>query len=118
MRKIAAMCETHYVGLIPHCTGPIATTVLVYACGTFSGPAMMEMTNNGKQTHSHLPEHYDFHDGKLWPTKSPGLGVKIDTGQLELAAEITEAKQPIPLLHRDEWFHHNLVNGPRSLKIT
>ena len=31
--KIEALCETHYVGLIPHFTGPIAEAALVQTCG-------------------------------------------------------------------------------------
>src|SRR5262249_39093387 len=31
--KIAALCETHYVGLIPHFTGPVSEAALVHACG-------------------------------------------------------------------------------------
>ena len=41
--KIMALCETHYVGLIPHFTGPISEAALVHLCGAFSGPALMEM---------------------------------------------------------------------------
>src|SRR5579875_872786 len=33
--KIAALCETHYVGLIPHFTGPVAEAALVHALSTF-----------------------------------------------------------------------------------
>ena len=44
MMKIAALCETHYVGLVPHFTGPISEAALVHACGVFPGPALMEMT--------------------------------------------------------------------------
>jgi galactonate dehydratase len=28
--KLAAICETHYVGLVPHFTGPIAEAALVH----------------------------------------------------------------------------------------
>ncbi len=37
MMKIAAICETHFVGIVPHFTGPIATAALVNSLGTFSG---------------------------------------------------------------------------------
>ncbi|MDQ2946072.1 MAG: mandelate racemase/muconate lactonizing enzyme family protein, partial [Acidobacteriota bacterium] len=40
MMKIAAICETHFVGIIPHFTGPIATAALVNCLGTFSGPVL------------------------------------------------------------------------------
>jgi len=38
--KIAALCETHYVGMIPHATGPVATAALVHALSTFPGPQL------------------------------------------------------------------------------
>ncbi len=98
--KIAALCETHYVGLVPHFTGPIAEAALVHACSTFSGPVMMEMTGDGTQEIPYLPQGYDFRSGKLWPNKRAGLGVEVDTGKLELMAEVTEPSRPIPLYRR------------------
>jgi len=100
--KIAALCETHYVGLIPHFTGPVAEAALVHACGVFSGPVLMEMTGEGKVSYPHLPESYDFHNGKMWPNRRPGLGVTLDTKPLQLAAEITERSRPIPMFHRPD----------------
>ena len=38
MMKVAAICETHAVGIVPHFTGPIATAGLVNCLSTFSGP--------------------------------------------------------------------------------
>ena len=43
-KKIMSMCETHYVGLIPHFTGPIATAALTHCVSTFTGFVMMEWT--------------------------------------------------------------------------
>ncbi|MBZ5545354.1 MAG: mandelate racemase/muconate lactonizing enzyme family protein [Acidobacteriia bacterium] len=86
--KIAAMCETHYVGLIPHFTGPLSEAALVHACGVFSGPVLMEMLGDG--------------NGKLWPNRRPGLGVTLDTKPLQLVLEITERSRPIPMLHRPD----------------
>jgi len=100
--KILALCETHYVGLIPHFTGPVSEAALVHACGVFSGPVLMEMTGEGKPDYPHLPECYDFRDGKMWPNRRPGLGVTLDTSPLQLAAEITERLRPIPMLHRPD----------------
>src|SRR5947199_10467362 len=42
MMKIAAICETHFVGIVPHFTGPIATAALVNSLGTFSGPLLRD----------------------------------------------------------------------------
>ena len=100
--KIAALCETHYVGLIPHFTGPIGEAALVHCCGTFSGPVMMEMTRDGKHELPHLPQCYDFRNGKMWPNDRPGLGVEFDVNRLDMVAEITEHARPIPLYHRPD----------------
>jgi galactonate dehydratase len=100
--KIAALCETHYVGLIPHFTGPISEAALVHACGVFSGPVLMEMTGAGPREEPHLPQHFDFRQGKLWPNRRPGLGVEFDSKRLQMIAEITEHSEPIPLLRRPD----------------
>jgi L-alanine-DL-glutamate epimerase-like enolase superfamily enzyme len=89
MMKVAALCETHFVGIIPHFTGPIATAALVNSLGTFSGPVLMEYNFQGR-TLPHLPVCLDFKNGKLYPNNRPGLGVELDMKQLKLVAEITE----------------------------
>lgn len=89
MLKIMAICETHFVGIIPHFTGPIATAALVNTLGTFSGPVLMEYNFQGK-TLPHLPVCLDFKNGKLYPNDRPGLGVELDMKQLKLVTEITQ----------------------------
>lgn len=100
--KIAALCETHYVGLTPHFTGPVSIAALVHCCAVFSGPCLNEMTENGSQRYDHLPACYDFKNGKLWPNARPGLGVELDTKPLKLVAEVTEKSTPIPLFRRPD----------------
>src|SRR5215469_16679237 len=89
MAKIAAMCETHFVGIVPHFTGPIATAALVNTLGTFSGPVVMEYNYQGREL-PHLPQCLVFKDGKLYPNQRPGLGVEVDFKQLTQIAEWTE----------------------------
>src|SRR5580692_5245491 len=89
MVKIAAMCETHFVGMVPHFTGPISTAALVNCLGTFSGPVMMEYNYQGR-TLPHLPVCLDFKNGKLYPNDRPGLGVELDMKQLTQILEVTE----------------------------
>lgn len=89
MMKIAAICETHFVGMVPHFTGPIATAALVNSLGTFSGPLLMEYNFQGK-TMPYLPACLDFKDGKLFPNERPGLGVELDLKYLNKIAEYTE----------------------------
>ena len=89
MVKIAAICETHFTGIIPHFTGPIATAALVNTLSTFSGPVLMEYNFQGR-TLPHLPVCLDFKNGKLYPNERPGLGVELDMKQLTQIAEITQ----------------------------
>ena len=102
MLKIAALCETHYVGLVPHFTGPISVAALVHVLGAYSGPVMQELTGDGTRSFDYLPEKYDFRNGKLWPNNRPGLGVTLDTQALEMVLEVTEHRQPTPLYRRPD----------------
>ncbi len=88
--KIAALCETHYVGLIPHFTGPVSTAALVHACGAFSGPVLMEMTGAAPADFPYLPRVLDFKNGRLWLNDRPGLGVEFDPSRAQFVAEFTE----------------------------
>ena len=100
--KICALAETHLVGMIPHFTGPIGETSLVHCLTATSVVALMEMTGAGRRPWPHLPESYDFHDGKLWPNDRPGLGVTLDTKPLQLVGEWTKPFQAIKMNHRPD----------------
>ncbi|HYW46516.1 MAG TPA: mandelate racemase/muconate lactonizing enzyme family protein [Bryobacteraceae bacterium] len=89
MMKVLAICETHFVGIVPHFTGPISTAALVNALGTFSGPVLMEY-NYGGRTIPHMPVGLDFKEGKLYPSDRPGLGVELDMKPLKQVTEITQ----------------------------
>ncbi len=89
MMKVAAICETHFIGIVPHFTGPIATAALVNSLGTFSGPVLMEY-NYGGRTIPHMPVGLDFKEGKLYASERPGLGVELDMKPLTQIAEITQ----------------------------
>lgn len=89
MMKVAGMCETHAVGIIPHFTGPIATAALVNCLSTFSGPVMMEYNYGGRPI-DYLPECLDFKNGKAYTNDRPGLGATLDLKLLTLIGEVTE----------------------------
>jgi galactonate dehydratase len=89
MMKVAAICETHAVGIIPHFTGPIATAGLVNCLSTFSGPVLMEY-NYGGVPIDYLPECLDFKNGKAFTNERPGLGVTPDMKLLTMIGEVTE----------------------------
>jgi L-alanine-DL-glutamate epimerase-like enolase superfamily enzyme len=85
--KILAIAETHYVGAIPHFTGPIAEAALVHCLTASSGIALMEMLGDGSRSYPHLPQMYDFSEGKMWPNDRPGLGVEVDFDALTQIGE-------------------------------
>ncbi len=100
--KIAALCETHYVGMIPHFTGPVSAAALVHVLCALPVSVLMEVGGNGLYTYAHMAQSYTFRDGKLRPEARPGLGVEFDPAGAELAVEITERYAPIPLFHRPD----------------
>jgi len=90
MMKIAAICETHAVGIIPHFTGPVATAALVNCLSTFPGPVLMEYNYGGRPI-DYLPECLDFKNGKAYTNERPGLGV---TPEMKLLTQIGEVTEP------------------------
>jgi L-alanine-DL-glutamate epimerase-like enolase superfamily enzyme len=101
--KIAALCETHYVGMIPHFTGPIALAALVHVLCTLPVPVLTEIAGaSAPGALPYLVQGCDFRDGKLWPVARPGLGVEFDPAGAELIAEITEHFAPVPLFRRPD----------------
>ncbi|MDZ4799642.1 MAG: mandelate racemase/muconate lactonizing enzyme family protein [Bryobacteraceae bacterium] len=89
MMKIAAICETHAVGIIPHFTGPISTAALVNCLSTFPGPVIMEYNYGGRKI-DYLPECLDFAKGKALRNDRPGLGVTLEPKLLKKISEITQ----------------------------
>lgn len=100
--KICALCETHYVGMAPHFTGPAGEAALIHCLLGYSGPVLMEILGDGRRDLPYLPEHYDFRNGKLWPNARPGLGVTFDPSRLNRIAEVTEGAKPIPIFRRPD----------------
>ena len=102
MVKIAALCETHYIGMIPHFTGHISVAALVHVFASQPIPVVMELAGGAYELPAHLRKAANFHDGKLWPVNRPGLGVDFDPEEAELVGEITEKDAPIPMLYRPD----------------
>ncbi|WP_026464208.1 mandelate racemase/muconate lactonizing enzyme family protein [Adhaeribacter aquaticus] len=109
-KKIAAMCETHYVGIIPHFTGPLATASLVHALGS-SSPVrcMIELAGGEPERPAYFNEDFvNFKNGKLYLNPSPGLGVKFDPKKATFVMEVTsKTKFPHPILQSPDGAIHN-----------
>jgi len=89
MMKVAAICETHAVGIVPHFTGPIATAALVNCLCTFPGPLMLEYNYGGRPI-DYLPECLDWREGKAYTNDRPGLGVTLDLSKVKQIGEVTQ----------------------------
>ena len=100
--KIAALCETHYIGMVPHFTGPISLAALMNVMITLPVPVLMEIGGPAPKQPPHLPEGITFRDGKLWPAARPGLGVTFDPAGAELVRSISERNAPVPMYHRPD----------------
>jgi len=109
-RKIASMCETHYVGIIPHFTGPLSTASLVHVLGS-SSPVrcMIELAGGEPEKPPYFNEDYlNFKNGKLYLNPSPGLGVKFNPKKADFVMEVTaKTKFPHPVLQSPDGAIHN-----------
>ena len=83
MVRIASMCETHEVGIVPHFTGPISTAAQVHTLGTFPIPVVMEF-NYTNSNIAYLDEFVTFQQGKVYPNDRPGFGINVHFDQLQL----------------------------------
>jgi len=88
-RKIAALCETHYIGLVPHFTAPVSTAAVIHAVAPFPGPVLNEVLTTSPPPY--LREWVDFRNGKIYPNDRPGLGVDFDETKANLIDEITQS---------------------------
>jgi len=109
-KKIASMAETHYVGMIPHFTGPLSTAALVHVLGSSSpSRCMMELGGGEPERPPYFNEDYLlFKNGKLYLNPAPGLGVKFDRKKATFVMEITaKTKFPHPVLRSPDGAIHN-----------
>ncbi len=109
-KKLASMCETHYVGMIPHFTGPLSTATLVHILGSSSpSRAMMELGGGEPERPAYFNEDFiNFKNGKLYLNDSPGLGVKFDPKKATFVMEVNEkTKFPHPILKAPDGSIHN-----------
>ncbi|MFA6947079.1 MAG: mandelate racemase/muconate lactonizing enzyme family protein [Pedobacter sp.] len=109
-KKIAALCETHYIGMLPHFTGPLSTAALVHVLGSSSpSRVMMELAGGETEKPVYFNEDYlRFSNGKLYLNPEPGLGVKFNPKKADFIMEIKEnTKFPHPILKSPDGAIHN-----------
>ncbi len=109
LKKIASMCETHYVGMIPHFTGPLATAALVHVLGSSSpSRCLIEFAGGNFEKPAYYNEDYMlFREGKVYLNPAPGLGVKFDPKKADFVMEVNaKTKYPHPILQSKDGSWH------------
>jgi L-alanine-DL-glutamate epimerase-like enolase superfamily enzyme len=109
-KKMCSMAETHYVGMIPHFTGPLSTAALVHVLGSSSPTrCLMELGGGEPERPAYFNEDYLlFKNGKLYLNPAPGLGVKFDPKKVTFVMEVTsKTKFPHPYLQSPDGAIHN-----------
>ena len=101
--KIAALCETHYVGLIPHFTGPISEAALVHLCAAFSGS---RADGDAAPCHPAVcpisPRASISGAASCGPTSARAWGWSSILRNLPLLTEVSERTQPTPIYRRPD----------------
>jgi len=96
VRRIAALAEAYDVALAPHCPlGPIALAASLQIAFATPNLLIQEQSvgihyNAGNELLDYLvdPTPMHFQNGHAAPPAAPGLGIEIDAGAVERAAEI------------------------------
>ncbi|MEX2511993.1 MAG: mandelate racemase/muconate lactonizing enzyme family protein [Cyclobacteriaceae bacterium] len=110
LKKIIAIGETHYVGIIPHFTGPLSTAALVHVLGSSSPTrCMIELAGGEPEKPSYFNEDFiDFREGKVHLNDRPGLGVTFDPEKADFLFEVTENTEfSHPFLRSPDGAIHN-----------
>ena len=79
-KKIAAMCETHYIDLAVHNPiGPVATAAFLHLCLSTPNCAVQELPKRpGESLPDLVLNQPEWADGYLLPPTAPGLGIEFN----------------------------------------
>ena len=98
VRKIAAMAETYYAAIAPHCPlGPIALAASVHVDASIPNFLVQEHFTTGE---GYLKEPLKIVDGYIELPTKPGLGIELDDDAI--ADKIYDGSWETPMLrHKD-----------------
>ncbi len=79
LRRIAAMAETYYVPFSPHdAIGPVALMAAFHVCMATPNLYRQECIHTRFDDFSaYVTPMFEHHDGALWPSDRPGLGIEL-----------------------------------------
>lgn len=100
-KKIAAMCETHYIDVMPHNPwGPICTAATLHFCAAIPNVALQEYNAPaGGYPRDLFPVMPELHGAHFEVPTSPGLGVEFD--------EVAAAGYPLQLRENPQWLRRD-----------
>ena len=83
-KKIAAMCETHYIEVAVHNPiGPVATSAFLHLCLSVPNCAVQELPRRpGESLPDLVLNQPEWEDGYLLPPTAPGLGIEFNPDAL------------------------------------
>lgn len=109
-RKLAGMCEAHYISLVPHNPlGPVSTAACLHLCLASPLVGVQELPRvPGTQLTELFPQQVPFADGTLLVPDGPGLGVTFDESAAAAQAAAAAKAHPRNLwLSRDDGAYTN-----------
>ena len=79
-KKVAAMCESHYIDLAVHNPiGPVATSAFLHLCLSTPNCAVQELPKRpGESLPDLVLNQPEWADGYLLPPSAPGLGIEFN----------------------------------------
>ena len=96
-RKIAAMGETHYLDVVPHCArGPLLEQVSLHFSVATTNIALQEHTGGPDWWNGVIQGLADFSRGTANPPEGPGFGVSFN--------EKEASKHPFVQRHMPRWY--------------
>ena len=103
MRKIAALAETYYIGVVPHNTqGPLAMAACMHTALAIDNVPVVEAIyanpkNRNARDYAYTQPWPQVEDGFALPPQGPGLGMEVDEQAL-IAAQSGFAPHTQPML--------------------
>jgi L-alanine-DL-glutamate epimerase-like enolase superfamily enzyme len=115
--KIVALAETHYIGMIPHFTGPFCNSGIGAMPERDIDPCP-DGDVRGRISHVAIPDQrLRFQRGKLWPNDRPGLGLVVDRAKLTQNGEIRDLSRRHASEPAAGWFLYELNEMTRNRMI-
>ena len=80
LRRIAALAESYYIPFSPHdALGPVAIMAAFHVCMTTPNLYRQECLHTMFEVFGRIVTPlFDYHDGAIWPSSRPGLGLELD----------------------------------------